>query len=119
MLNYFNIFVFACIAGAISVVLLGTPFILNRIKGRQKKAKFTAYECGFDPIERHIKKFNVKFCMIAILFLIFDLEISFLFPWAVNFKDITNAGFYSMMFFILVLTVGFIYEFKKGVLDWH
>ena len=88
-----------------------------------KKASYpekdSTYECGFEPFDDARGKFEVKFYLVAILFIIFDLEIIFLFPWAIAFSEIGLFGFLSMMFFLFVLTVGFIYEWMKGALDWN
>ena len=81
--------------------------------------KNSTYECGFEPFDDSRSKFEVKFYLVAILFIIFDLEIIFLFPWAIAFDEIGLFGFLSMMFFLLVLTIGFIYEWMKGALDWN
>ena len=81
--------------------------------------KVSAYECGFDPYEDARNVFDVRFYLVAILFIIFDLEIAFLFPWAVALADIGMFGFWSMMVFLAVLTIGFIYEWKKGALEWE
>ena len=81
--------------------------------------KNSTYECGFEPFDETRGKFEVKFYLVAILFIIFDLEIIFLFPWAVAFNEIGMYGFWSMMFFLFVLTVGFLYEWLKGALDWN
>jgi NADH-quinone oxidoreductase subunit A len=81
--------------------------------------KVSAYECGFNAFDDARMKFDVRFFLVAILFIIFDLEIAFLFPWAVAFKDISMAGFWSMMVFLSVLTAGFAYEWKKGALEWQ
>ena len=81
--------------------------------------KNSTYECGFDPFDDSRSRFEVKFYLVAILFIIFDLEIIFLFPWAITFKELGLFGFLSMMFFLLVLTIGFIYEWTKGALDWN
>lgn len=80
--------------------------------------KTSAYECGFNAFDDARMKFDIRFYLVAILFIIFDLEVAFLFPWAVGFKDISMTGFWSMMVFLLVLTVGFAYEWKKGALEW-
>ena len=80
--------------------------------------KNSAYECGFNAFDDARMKFDVRFYLVAILFIIFDLEIAFLFPWAVAFQDLSDLGFWSMMVFLLVLTVGFAYEWKKGALEW-
>jgi len=81
--------------------------------------KVSAYECGFNAFDDARMKFDVRFYLVAILFIIFDLEIAFLFPWAVAFKDISMLGFWSMMVFLAVLTIGFAYEWKKGALEWE
>ena len=81
--------------------------------------KVSAYECGFNAFDDARMKFDVRFYLVAILFIIFDLEIAFLFPWAVAFKDIGLLGFWSMMVFLAVLTIGFAYEWKKGALEWE
>ena len=80
--------------------------------------KLSPYECGFDPFDDARSKFDIRFYLVAILFIIFDLEVAFLFPWAVVFGDIGFFGFFSMMFFLAILTIGFIYEWKKGALEW-
>jgi len=81
--------------------------------------KLSAYECGFDPFDDARGRFDVRFYLVAILFIIFDLEVAFLFPWAVALGDIGLFGFWSMVVFLGVLTVGFIYEWKKGALEWE
>jgi len=86
---------------------------------RPDKEKQSPYECGFDAFEDARMKFDVRYYLVAILFIIFDLEIAFLFPWAVALKEIGMAGFWAMMIFLGILVVGFIYEWKKGALDWE
>ena len=81
--------------------------------------KVSAYECGFNAFDDARMKFDVRFYLVSILFIIFDLEVAFLFPWAVAFRDITMVGFWSMMAFLAVLTIGFAYEWKKGALEWE
>ena len=81
--------------------------------------KLSAYECGFEPFSDSRMEFDIRFYLVAILFIIFDLEIAFLFPWAITLGRIGAIGFYSMMSFLLILTIGFIYEWKKGALDWE
>ena len=81
--------------------------------------KLSAYECGFTPFEDARVRFDVRFYLVAILFIIFDLEVAFLFPWAITLSSIGLAGYFSMMFFLFILTVGFVYEWKKGALDWE
>jgi NADH-quinone oxidoreductase subunit A len=114
--SYLPIIVFIGIALAISGALLVAPFL---IAYRQPDAeKLSAYECGFAAFDDARMKFDVRFYLVAILFIIFDLEVAFLFPWAVAFKSVGWFGFWSMMIFLGVLTIGFIYEWKKGALEW-
>ena len=115
--NYAPILIFLVIAGAISVALLGVGFLLG--KGRKDADKLSAYECGFDAFEDTRMRFDVRYYLVAILFIIFDLEIAFLFPWAVVLQEIGFFGFMSMMVFLGILVVGFIYEWKKGALEWE
>ena len=115
--NYAPILIFLVIAGAISVALLGVGFLLG--KGRKDADKLSAYECGFDAFEDTRMRFDVRYYLVAILFIIFDLEIAFLFPWAVALKEIGAPGFWAMMIFLAILVVGFFYEWKKGALDWE
>ena len=111
---YYNIFVIALgLSGAFVVVNL----ILS--PKHPDPEKLSAYECGFEPFEDSRMKFDVRFYLVAILFIIFDLEIAFLFPWAISLGAIGGLGFTSMMIFLFILTVGFIYEWKKGALDWE
>src|ERR1700730_3424384 len=114
--NYFPILIFIILG-----VLFGVmPIALGAILGprRPTASKESPYECGFDAFENARMKFDVRFYLIAILFIIFDLEIVFLFPWAVVTDNIGWAGFYAMGIFLLILTIGFIYEWKKGALEW-
>jgi len=115
--DYFPILVFFAIAIAMSVMMIMASIII----GRQKPdvEKLSAYECGFEAFEDARVKFDVRFYLVAILFIIFDLEIAFLFPWAVSLGEIGVFGFWSMMLFLGVLTIGFIYEWKKGALEWE
>ena len=115
--QYLPILVFMAVATAIGLVLLGLGFLLGR--GNKDDEKLSPYECGFEPFEDSRMKFDVRFYLVAILFIIFDLEVAFLFPWAVSLGNIGLLGFWSMMFFLLILTVGFVYEWKKGALDWE
>lgn len=105
------------IAFGLSILLI----LLSFMRGPRKPnaAKLSAYECGFEAFSDARLKFDVRFYLVAILFIIFDLEIAFLFPWAVSLKDIGLFGFFSMMFFLTILTVGFIYEWRKGALEWE
>lgn len=117
LINYAPILVFFFIAFFISVFIL----ILAKIRGVSKpdKEKLSPYECGFKPFSDSRMKFNIRFYLIGILFIIFDVEIAFLFPWAIVLKKIGWFGFSSMMFFLLILIVGFIYEWKKGAFEWE
>ncbi len=105
----------------IAVVIAGAAVIASLIVGRQKPdpAKLSAYECGFDTFEDARGRFDVRFYLVSILFIIFDLEVAFLFPWAVSLGDVGVYGFWSMMMFLGVLTVGFAYEWRKGALEWE
>lgn len=115
--EYLPILVFLAIAAAIVVVLPGMSWLMA--PRRPDPEKLSAYECGFAPFEDARRRFDVRFYLVAILFIIFDLEIAFLFPWAAAFREIGLFGFWSMMVFLAVLTVGFIYEWKKGALEWE
>jgi len=114
--DYLPLVVFVGIALAIGLVLLIAPFI---VAYKQPDAeKLSAYECGFNAFDDARMKFDVRFYLVAILFIIFDLEVAFLFPWAVAFGQLGWFGFWSMMVFLAVLTIGFIYEWRKGALEW-
>ncbi|MEO0637576.1 MAG: NADH-quinone oxidoreductase subunit A [Pseudomonadota bacterium] len=117
LLSYLPIVVFLGIALAIGVALLGAPFLIAFKNPTPEK--LSAYECGFNAFDDARMKFDVRFYLVAILFIIFDLEVAFLFPWAVSFGTLGWFGFISMMIFLAVLTVGFIYEWKKGALEWE
>ena len=115
--DYFSIILFLFIAlglsiGFILVNLLASP-------NNPDPEKLSAYECGFEAFDDSRMEFDVRFYLVAILFIIFDLEIAFLFPWAISLGGIGALGFWSMMFFLGVLTIGFIYEWKKGALEWE
>ncbi|MDD3181402.1 MAG: NADH-quinone oxidoreductase subunit A [Alphaproteobacteria bacterium] len=114
--EYFPILLFMVIAFGMAVVAVALSFLLA--KQRPDIHKNAPYECGFPPFGDARAKFDVRFYLVAILFIIFDLEIALLFPWAIVLADIGWAGFASMMVFLGVLTVGFIYEWKKGALEW-
>lgn len=115
--NYLPIVVFFAIASVLALLIVALPKILS--SGRPNQDKLKSYECGFDPFDDARGKFDVRFYLVAILFIIFDLEIAFLIPWAVSLKKIGIYGYWSMMFFLAVLTIGFIYEWKKGALEWE
>ena len=114
--QYLPILVFMAVATAIGLVLLGLGFLLGR--GNKDDEKLSPYECGFEPFEDSRMKFDVRYYLVAILFIIFDLEVAFLFPWAISFGEIGFFGYLSMMILLFVLTVGFVYEWKKGALEW-
>jgi NADH-quinone oxidoreductase subunit A len=115
--EYFPILVFLAIASAISIAMVSASVVIAR--QRPDREKLSPYECGFDPFEDARIRFDVRYYLVAILFIIFDLEVAFLFPWAVSLGDIGIFGFWSMVVFLAVLTVGFIYEWKKGALEWE
>ncbi|MCB1555762.1 MAG: NADH-quinone oxidoreductase subunit A [Alphaproteobacteria bacterium] len=117
LMDYLPILVFLVVAGGMAVLMIAASLIVGL--RRPDKDKLAAYECGFDAFSDARSKFDVRFYLVAILFIIFDLEIAFLFPWAVTLGDIGLFGFWSMMVFLGVLTVGFIYEWKKGALEWE
>ena len=100
-----------------AVIMVGLSFVVG--KQNPDADKNAAYECGFDAFDDARSRFDVRFYLVAILFIIFDLEIAFLFPWAISLGEIGGFGFWSMMIFLGVLTVGFIYEWNKGALDWE
>jgi NADH-quinone oxidoreductase subunit A len=114
--NYLPIVIFIGLSAVIGLALMLAPFLVAFKKPDPEKV--SAYECGFDAFDDARMKFDVRFYLVSILFIIFDLEVAFLFPWAVAFKDVGWFGFWSMMAFLGVLTVGFIYEWKKGALEW-
>lgn len=115
--SYFPIAVFLGIATGLALVMVIVPMILA--PRRPDNEKLSAYECGFEPFDDARGKFDVRFYLVSILFIIFDLEVAFLFPWAVALGDIGVFGFWSMMAFLTILTIGFIYEWKKGALEWE
>jgi NADH-quinone oxidoreductase subunit A len=115
--EYLPILVFIGIALALAVIIVLASLILAR--QRPDSEKLSAYECGFEPFGDARSRFDVRYYLVAILFIIFDLEVAFLFPWAVTLGAIGVFGFWSMIVFLSVLTVGFIYEWKKGALEWE
>jgi len=114
--QYLPLVVFVAVSAFISGALLVAPFILA-FKAPDAE-KLSAYECGFNAFDDARMKFDIRFYLVSLLFIIFDLEVAFLFPWAVAFRQIGVSGFVSMMIFLGVLTIGFIYEWKKGALEW-
>jgi NADH-quinone oxidoreductase subunit A len=115
--SYFPILVFIMMATGLSIVLLSIPFVIAKFD-KSNPAKFKQYECGFEAFDDARKPYDVRFYLVSILFVVFDLEVAFLFPWAVSFGNIGIVGYSVMMLFLLILTVGFIYEWKKGALEW-
>ena len=115
--SYFPVLLFVLVALAVGV----GPMLIGRLVGphRPDSAKLSPYECGFEAFEDARMKFDVRYYLVAILFILFDLEIAFLFPWAVVLKEIGLFGYVSMMIFLAILVVGFIYEWKKGALEWE
>ena len=114
--DYLPLIIFVAVAAAIGLVLLIAPFIVAY--QQPDPEKLSAYECGFNAFDDARMKFDVRYYLVAILFIIFDLEVSFLFPWAVAFGEIGVFGFWAVMAFLAVLTIGFIYEWRKGALEW-
>tara|TARA_X000000368_G_C22698816_1_gene565844 strand:+ start:104 stop:472 length:369 start_codon:yes stop_codon:yes gene_type:complete len=115
--DYLSIILFLIIAFGLSIGFILINYLFSPKKPDPEK--LSAYECGFEPFNDSRMKFDVRFYLVAILFIIFDLEIAFLFPWAISLGQIGIFGFVSMMIFLAILTVGFIYEWKKGALDWE
>ena len=115
--EYLPILIFLALAAGLGLVLLASAAILA-VRNPDPE-KVSAYECGFNAFDDARMKFDVRFYLVSILFIIFDLEVAFLFPWAVAFGQISMVGFWSMMVFLGVLTVGFAYEWKKGALEWE
>ena len=115
--EYLPILVFLGIAIALGAILILAAVVLA--VSHPDPEQVSAYECGFNAFDDARMKFDVRFYLVSILFIIFDLEIAFLFPWAVAFKDVSMVGFWSMMVFLGVLTAGFAYEWKKGALEWE
>jgi NADH-quinone oxidoreductase subunit A len=114
---YLPVILFVLVGVLVGVV----PQLLGAVMGphRPDAAKNSPYECGFEAFEDARMKFDVRYYLVAILFILFDLEIAFLFPWAVSLREIGATGFWSMMIFLSILVVGFVYEWKKGALDWE
>ena len=116
LMDYLPVIIFIGIALVIGIALLASAMIIAVRKPDTEKV--STYECGFDPFDDAHMRFDVRFYLVAILFIIFDLEVAFLFPWAITLKDIGIFGFWSMMVFLAILTVGFAYEWRKGALEW-
>ncbi|QFY88059.1 NADH-quinone oxidoreductase subunit A [Magnetovirga frankeli] len=114
--HYLPVLVFIAVGGLVGAAFVALGFVLA--PHRPDAEKGSAYECGFEAFEDARMKFDVRYYLVAILFIIFDLEIAFLFPWAVVLDEIGMVGFYAMLLFLGVLVIGFIYEWKKGALEW-
>ena len=115
--DYLPLVVFMAVSAIIAGALLVAPFLVAYQSPDPEK--LSAYECGFNAFDDARMKFDIRFYLVSLLFIIFDLEVAFLFPWAVAFRHIGVAGFWSMIVFLGVLTVGFVYEWKKGALEWE
>ena len=115
--EYLSIIIFLFIALGLSIGFIAINFLAS--PSNPDPEKLSAYECGFEAFDDSRMEFDVRFYLVAILFIIFDLEIAFLFPWAISLGNIGILGFSSMMIFLFILTIGFIYEWKKGALDWE
>ena len=114
--DYLSIIIFLFVSLGLSIGFIVLNFLFSPRKPDPEK--LSAYECGFEAFGDSRMEFDVRFYLVAILFIIFDLEIAFLFPWAISLGNLGPLGFWSMMVFLLILTIGFIYEWKKGALDW-
>ena len=115
--NYLTIVIFLVIALVLSLGFIVLNFAFS--PKNPDPEKLSSYECGFEPFNDSRMEFDIRFYLVAILFIIFDLEIAFLFPWAITLGNIGYFGFFSMMLFLFILTIGFVYEWKKGALDWE
>jgi NADH:ubiquinone oxidoreductase subunit 3 (subunit A) len=118
MSDYLAILIYLVISTGLALVILGVSFLLGTTP-KADPEKISAYECGFDPFDDARGQFEIRFYLVAILFIIFDLEVTFLFPWAVTLENQSAFGFWTMMLFLFILTVGFAYEWRKGALDWE
>lgn len=115
--EYLPVLIFLIVATLLALFIIGASYVVS-VKNPTSE-KVSQYECGFEPFSDARSRFDVRFYLVAILFIIFDLEIAFLFPWAISLGEIGIYGFWSMMIFLGILTVGFIYEWKKGALEWE
>ena len=115
--EYLPILLFLGLSGVLALVVMVLPMLIA--PSAPDPEKLSAYECGFNAFDDARMKFDVRFYLVAILFIIFDLEVTFLFPWAITLRELGPFGFWSMMVFLGILTVGFIYEWKKGALEWE
>ncbi|HAK64178.1 MAG TPA: NADH-quinone oxidoreductase subunit A [Alphaproteobacteria bacterium] len=117
LLEYLPILIFTGIAAVLGIALMLIAFVLA--ENRPDPEKLSAYECGFPAFDDARMRFDVRFYLVALLFIIFDLEVAFLFPWSISLGEVGLYGFWSMMVFLAVLTAGFVYEWKKGALEWE
>ena len=117
LVDYLPILIFIGIASVIAGIAVGASYLI--VPQKPDVEKTSPYECGFEPFDDARHKFDVRFYLVAILFIIFDLEVAFLFPWAVTLGKIGVFGYWSMMIFLFILTIGFIYEWRKGALEWE
>jgi len=117
MREYLPILFYLVISLALSLLIVGLPFLFS--SPQLDPERLSAYECGFDPFDDARSKFDVRFYLVAILFIIFDLEVTYLFPWAICLNHLGFFGFWSMILFLIILTIGFFYEWKKGALEWE
>jgi NADH:ubiquinone oxidoreductase subunit 3 (subunit A) len=115
--EYASVFGLFLVAIILSCIIFGLSFVVANQVADVEKA--SAYECGFNPFDDARTQFDIRFYLVAILFIIFDLEISFLFPWVLVLHEVQFFGFFSMVFFLFILTIGFIYEWQKGALEWE
>ena len=117
MSEYVPLLVYLVISMVLSMLILSLSFVFSTQKTDPEKV--SAYECGFDPFDDARARFDIRFYLVAILFIIFDLEVTFLFPWAISLHTIQLTGFWTMVIFLLILTIGFVYEWRKGALEWE
>ncbi len=117
MNEYIPLLLLIGVSFLLSMLILGLSFVFSTQKTDPEK--ISAYECGFDPFDDARARFDIRFYLVAILFIIFDLEVTFLFPWAISLNKVDLFGFWSMVIFLLILTIGFVYEWRKGALDWE
>ena len=115
--EYLPVLLFLIVSIIFSIGFLSLSFVLSPKKPSDEK--LSPYECGFEPFDDARTKFDIRFYLVALLFIIFDLEVVFLFPWAISLKTIGIFGYFSMVIFLIILTIGFIYEWKKGALEWE
>lgn len=115
-LEYSGIFLFLVVSSVLSVVILSVSYLFSYKRSNIEKA--SAYECGFEPFNSGTGSFDVHFYIVGILFIIFDLELVYLYPWAINFYELGQLGFFSVFVFLFILTAGFFYEWQKGAMDW-